>query len=211
MAEVTQPGGQAGAPTAGANQEDKEGHIDRETWREKLKTGEGTKWLHDKLLERGADCPICKEPHFYTRKCSWGERSFPSNRFETCQGFKAHSNEQGCWKTREDAWCAYPGNTREGDIFTGREPGSLLADSTVGAMFELLHAPVCSQDDSKVTDIVFIDGEYNMNFVTHAWAWWGPTRASTFEWWTNSIGKRRSWCSDWGWKTGSGQSTGWKQ
>ena len=41
---------------------------------------------------------------------------------------------------------------------------------TAGAMFEVLHAPVCSQEDSKVTDIVFIDGGSNMIFVTHTLA-----------------------------------------
>ena len=51
-------------------------------------TDGGTKWLHDKLLERGADCPIFMVPHFYTRNCSWGEMSFPRNRFDTFQGFQ---------------------------------------------------------------------------------------------------------------------------
>ena len=37
-------------------------------------------------------------------------------------------------------------------------------------MFELLHAPVCSQDDARVTNIVFIDGGSNMNFVLHTLA-----------------------------------------
>ena len=75
-----------------------------------------------------------------------------------------------------------PGVARP-DIFTGREPGTLLADGTVVAMFELLHAPVCSQDDLKVTDIVFIDGgskrTLSLILWPEGWAWWGPTQVST--------------------------------
>ena len=56
------------------------------------------------------------------------------------------------------------------DIFTGRDPGSLLADGTAGDMFKLLYAPICSQDNSKVSDIVFIDGGSNMNSFTHTLA-----------------------------------------
>ena len=62
------------------------------------------------------------------------------------------------------------------EMFMGREPGTLLADGTAGAMFKLLHAPVCAQDDARMTDIVFIDVGSNMNFRQESWAWWGHTR-----------------------------------
>ena len=206
-----------------------EAYIGREEWKEGLKTEEGTEKLRKKVIERGADCPICKKPHFYTRKLTWGQTDWPSNRFDTCPGFKNMSPQQrnkqlvdqgGCviclsWahplskcgmkepkeagpgaqslKCQEKLGAGLCGklhhsllhgadssfgqvNSVQGeargsrprpDIFTGRSSGSMLAEGAAGAMFELLYAPVRSQEGARTIDTVFIDGGSNMNFVTN--------------------------------------------
>ena len=59
-----------------------------------------------------------------------------------------------------------PGESRP-DLFVGRSMGSILAESTAGAVFEIMEAPVMSVEGRKVQGIVFTDSGSNMNFITH--------------------------------------------
>ena len=45
--------------------------------------------------------------------------------------------------------------------------GSILAEGTAGAIFEIVEAPVMSVEGRKVSGIVFTDSGSNMNFITH--------------------------------------------
>ena len=45
--------------------------------------------------------------------------------------------------------------------------GSLLAEGTARAIFEIMEAPVVSGEGRKVPGIVFTDPGSNMNFITH--------------------------------------------
>ena len=45
--------------------------------------------------------------------------------------------------------------------------GSLPAESTAGAIFKIVEAPVVSVEGRKVQGIVFADPGSNMNFITH--------------------------------------------
>ena len=53
------------------------------------------------------------------------------------------------------------------DLFEGRPMGSILAEDTAGAIFEIVEAPVLSVEGRKVPGIVFTDSGSNMNFITH--------------------------------------------
>ena len=53
------------------------------------------------------------------------------------------------------------------DLFAGRPMGSILAERTAGAIFEIVEAPVKSMEGRKVLGIVFTDSGSNMNFITH--------------------------------------------
>ena len=45
--------------------------------------------------------------------------------------------------------------------------GSILAEGTAGAIFEIMEAPVMSVEGRKVQGIVFTDFGSKMNFITH--------------------------------------------
>ena len=53
------------------------------------------------------------------------------------------------------------------DLFAGRPVGSIIAEGTAGAIFEIVEAPVLSVEGRKVPGIVFTDSGSNMNFITH--------------------------------------------
>ena len=53
------------------------------------------------------------------------------------------------------------------DLFVGRSMGSILAEGTAGAIFEIVEALVMSVEGRKVPGIVFTDSGSNMNFITH--------------------------------------------
>ena len=205
------------------------GHIPREDWAVKLKTEDGCTELVRRLIQQGADCPVCKLVHWFKRKVPWGETDWPSNRMESCPAFKAKTAPQRA-KLLEDlggcilctSWahprnlCNFkePKNPGPGartikcqeksgtgvcgkehhrllhgsdtshasvnaarlqprlagdprpDIFRG-QPGGLLAAGAAGAVFEILEAPIHSQEGRKEQGVVFADPGSNMNFITH--------------------------------------------
>ena len=52
------------------------------------------------------------------------------------------------------------------DLFAGKPVGSVLAEATAGAIFEIVEAPVRSVEGRKVPGIVLTDSGSNMNFIT---------------------------------------------
>ena len=53
------------------------------------------------------------------------------------------------------------------DWFSGRPMGSLLAEGTAGAIFEIVESPVVLVEGRKFQGIVFAAPGRNMNFITH--------------------------------------------
>ena len=53
------------------------------------------------------------------------------------------------------------------DLFAGRPVGSILAEGTAGAIFEIVEAPVLLVEGRRVPGIVFMDSGSNMDFITN--------------------------------------------
>ena len=101
------------------------------------------------------------------------------------------------------------------DWFLGRPMGSLLAEGTAGAIFEILEAPVVLVEGRKVQGIVFADPGSNMNFITHELAHQLQIEGARTKIFMKRVDedytekKRR--CIGSGWRMRRGESIGWKQ
>ena len=68
----------------------------------------------------------------------------------------------------DSGWGAPRGAGASGpDLFAGRPVGSILTAGATGAIFEIVEAPVLSEEGRWVPGIVFMDSGSKMNFIAH--------------------------------------------
>ena len=81
-------------------------HIPRQEWAQKLLTEEGSKEIRKTAEARTGPCPVCRDPHVYNRRMSWGSISWPSSRLQDCGAFRALSHPQRARVIEELRGCA---------------------------------------------------------------------------------------------------------